>query len=451
MKLIVFTRHKYHEEIALIRFFNGLILFPLLERAAKRDIFTKLNELKKFQKLSLAEQNQIQKNELHKMVVFCKNNVPYYRDLFQKINFDESKVLSDIKYIQDVPILTKQIIREQCELIKQHNAYHVRKTGGSTGQSVFFYYDNNGLDWTSAINLLAYELAENFTYRNDCHISSELNLEKPAFKYQMLDWLKLFSQNRQRLMIRSFSDEDLEQSFQSLVKIKPYLMQGHPSSAYAIANYIKKMNLKKKKYCSVFEPSGEALNAKMVDCIQEYLGCKVVNRYGNAEFGVMAHTRPQDPWTKLLVFNRAFYAEETNNSNLIISNFTNYGMPLLRYDTGDIGTVKNESDGTFIYDLQGRIHDIVKIDQEDYATHYIMDYLDHKIRQVREFQIILKGNDRVILNIVAEHEADQPRIKSEILLRWPKGLEVQFIKYEELIKVGWQQKFRHIIDQRTAL
>ena len=422
----------------------------MLEKIAKRDIFSKYRELKKFEEFSASEKLQIQKNELYKMLLYCKTSVPYYQDLFSQNSFDVEKINKDIDFIKDLPLLTKEIIRENGPGMVSSTAIHPRKTGGSTGQSVYFYYDNPGLDWTSAINLRAYDMAGNFLHKKDCHISSELGIEPPPIKGQFLDWLKLFSQNRRRLMISSFSDEDMERTFKDLCSIRPYLLQGHPSSAYAIASFIKKKKLKKRKYCDVFEPSGEMLTEKMVNTIEKYLGAKVTNRYGNAEFGVMAHSKINDPYTKLKIFDRAFYIEEVDSSSLVVTNFTNYGMPLLRYDTGDIGTVKHEADGSYIYDIQGRIHDTVFINGEEYATHFVMDYLDHKIRNVREFQIIVDNSPIPKLNIVPEDDSDSDRIRTELQQRWPQGFEINFIKYEELQKVGWRQKFRHVIDQRNG-
>lgn len=432
----------------MIRHFNAYVLFPFLERIAKREIAPKLIELQRFAQLTLAEQEEFRRKELHKILSFSRANVPYYQDLFKSISFDENKVLKDIKYVEDLPLLTKDIIRENVERIRLPAGVHARKTGGSTGQSAFFYYDNPGLDWASAMNLYAYELAGNYPHLRDCHISSELGIIPPTRKDRFLDWLKLFSQNRKRIMIRSFSEEDLEISFRQLKAYKPYLVQGHPSSAYAIASYIKQKNLKKHRYCHVFEPSGETLTPKMAETIAEYIGCRVVNRYGNAEFGVMAHSRPQDPYTKLQVFNRAFYIEPTEKNAIIASNFTNYSFPLFRYDTGDIATVRNEADGSFIYDIQGRIHDLVRIDNEDYATHYLMDYLDHKIRRVREFQVLIRDQADPLLNVVPEDENDKERIRQELKARWPSGLDIDFINYEDLKKMGWRQKFRHIVDLR---
>ena len=291
-------------------------------------------------------------------------------------------------------------------------------------------------------------MGHNYLHRKDCHISSELGLLPTQWKPKFIDWFKLFAHNRKRLMISSFSDENLQKNIKELKTIRPYMLQGHPSSAYAMAEYVKRNGLAGKKYCQVFEPSGEMLTEKIVKSIEVNLGAKVVNRYGNAEFGVVAHSRFNDPYTKLKIFERAFYVEECINDNLIISNFTNHGMPLLRYDTCDIGTVKIEEGGSFIYDIQGRIHDTIVIDNESYATHYIMDYLDHKVGNVREFQILLTPGHNPVLTIVSEDPEDNERIKKELMMRWPMGLDVKFIEYEELKRVGWRQKFRHVVEVR---
>ncbi|RYZ77738.1 MAG: hypothetical protein EOP06_30180 [Proteobacteria bacterium] len=109
----------------------------------------------------------------------------------------------------------------------------------------------------------------------------------------------------------------------------------------------------------------------------------------------------------------------------------------------------SDQTGTFLYDLQGRIHDVIDIAGESYATHFVMDYLDHKVRGVREFQVVMLDRQDPVLSIVAENESDIERIGKEIKLRWPQGLEIRFVKFEELEKVGWQNKFRHVIDKRV--
>jgi len=439
-------------EKVLLRYFNGYVLFPVLEKLTKRKIKPKLDALRSFESLGLAEQKELQKNAIYDLAVFCKENIPYYSQLFLENSFDVEKLKVDINYIQKLPILTKEIIREKTGQLQFHGRgpLHVRKTGGSTGQSVFFYYDNEGLDWTSAINLFAYEMAGKKPHHTDCHISAELELGNPPFKYKMMDYIKLSSQNRKRLMISSFTDIELEKKYRELKSRKPYLLQGHPSSLYAIASYVEKTKKKPVRLCTVFEPTGEMLTPKMVEVIEKYALCKVTNRYGNAEFGVIAHAAPKDHYSKLKVFQLAFYVEPCEQNNLIVTCLTNYGFPLLRYDTGDIGTVIEEGEQTFIKDIQGRIHDMVAINGDQYPSHYIMDFMDHQVRGIREFQIILKDESKFpVLSIVLENKDDHQRVLKAVTDRWPTGLEIVFIEFDELVRLGWRQKFRHLIDLRT--
>ncbi len=434
----------------MISYLNGYILYPILEKLTKRQIAVKLRELTLFETLSYEKKLEIQKEELYKLLVFCQGHIPFYQEMFKQNNFDIEKIKEDISYIKNLPVLTKEIVRDNAEKLKYlGNGLHARKTGGSTGQSVFFFYDNGGLDWTAAINLYAYNQVGKRPHHTDCHISAELGIKPPLLKYKVMQFFKLMSQNRKVLMIDSFSNEALKLVYKNLKSFKPYLLQGHPSTAYALASFIESNKLKRKKMFSVFEPTGEMITGKMIKTIEENLLCKVVNRYGNAEFGVIAHsTESHDPF-RLKVFDRAFFVEETEESNIIVTGITNYGFPLLRYDTGDIGSVKKESDGTFIYNIQGRVHDLVEINGESFPTHFIMDFLDHKVCGVRQFQIVLTDSNKAILNIVPENEADSERIRMMVEKRWPDGFDIKFVGFEQLETQGWRNKFRFVINKRN--
>lgn len=74
--------------------------------------------------------------------------------------------------------------------------------------------------------------------------------------------------------------------------------------------------------------------------------------------------------------------EECEQENLIVTSFTNAGSPSMRYNTSDIGAVKIEGDGAFIYDLAVRMQDTLDINGELYATHFILNYLDHKYEKI---------------------------------------------------------------------
>lgn len=428
----------------MISYISGYIVYPLIEKFSGRNILSKVKELRNFESLSRVQQVAQQRVYLYELLSHCQQHVPYYRSLFKAHSFDIEKVKTDVKWIEELPILTKEIIRDRTEHFKctGGSTLHQRKTGGSTGQAVFFYYDDDALDWTAAINLRAYEISGKKPHHSDCHSGAELGFNPPPLR----DKIKLFAQNRSILKVSSFSETGIMSAYDFLRRKKPFLLQAHPSTLVAIASYIEEKVLPPVQLCKVFEPSGEMLTEKSVKLIEKYILCDVFNRYGNAEFGVIAHSLSASSYNSLKVFDRAFYAESCKGSNIIVTSLTNFGFPLIRYDTGDLADVVNGKDGTFIENIQGRIHDLVTIADEVIPTHYIMDYLDHKVGGVREFQILIeKGKDPVLCIVVAEY-GDKDHIEKSVLARWPRSLSVRFIDFDEVVRSGWRQKFRHLVE-----
>lgn len=428
----------------MIGYFSGYIVYPLIEKFSGRKILSKFKELKNFESLSRVEQVHQQRLYLYELLGHSQQTVPYYKSLFKAHSFDIEKVKKDIKWVEDLPILTKEIIREQTENFKSTGSapLHQRKTGGSTGQAVFFYYDCNALDWTAAINLRAYEISGKKPHHSDCHSGAELGFSAPPLR----DKIKLFAQNRSVLKVSSFSEMGIASAYSFLKRKKPYLLQAHPSTLVAIANYVEDKGLPPVQLCKVFEPSGEMLTEKSVRLIKKNILCDVYNRYGNAEFGVIAHSLSASDYNSLRVFDRAFYAESGRGSNVIVTSLTNFGFPLIRYDTGDLADVVHRECGTFIENIQGRIHDLVAIADEIIPTHYIMDYLDHKVGGVREFQIVVEKEKDPVLCIVAAEYGDKDHIKRTVLARWPKNLSIRFINFDEVVRSGWRQKFKHLVE-----
>ena len=185
-------------------------------------------------------------------------------------------------------------------------------------------------------------------HHTDCHISADLHIKPKLLKHKMINYLKLKALNRSVWLISNFDDQSLSEDLKTLTRIKPYLIQGHPSTMYALAKYVEKNGKTPVKVSEVFEPSGEMLTESMVEKIEKFLTCKVVNRYGNVEFGVIAHSYLSDKFNRLRVFDNCFYLEQCEKSKIIVTGLTNLGMPLLRYDTGDIGTVTFEKEGSFL-------------------------------------------------------------------------------------------------------
>lgn len=436
--------------IDLVKGYAGAyIAYPLAEVVEKRNITTKVNEFKKYYGLPFEQRKVYIKDKLIQTLSFAKTSVPYYKDLFNKINFNPEILLKDMKYFDDIPYLTKDIINEQGErlLSAPLNSvkYHERKTGGSTGVSAVLYYDQIGLDYSAAITRYCRNCIGATPHKSEVHFAA--SFAKPASKkLPTKDDIKNFALNRSNIFFDKLNSSGLNDIWDTLVTKKPYLVHGHPSTIYALACHLENKNISKSIF-KVFESSGELLQSYMKEKISNVFGCLVIDRYGSAEFGVISYElNGANSGLKLLDsegWPESKFGEEGNE--LVFTGFHNRLMPLIRYSTGDMSNVVEKEDGFYMEDVVGRIHDIVNIDGIDYPTHSIMDILDHQIGGIQEFQIDMRSGSKV-LKLVIEDFANEEDIYLKIKSTWMGKMDIKFVDISEFIRVGEHAKFRHVVN-----
>lgn len=573
---------RFNLKVPFVEYWHSYILYPILERYQKRNILSKIKYFEEFETKSSIEKDSFVQNKLYTILKDANEFVPYYKKLFKEFNFKPEDILDDISSIDKLPYLTKEIIqREGSNLIDiryKDKILHERKTGGSTGTSTLIYYSQDALDYTAASNLHAISWTGKKRHFKEIHLSSEFPESFPLSD-RIKEYIKCKALNRTNISTHSFDDTDMEEIFNKINKTNVYYLEAHPSTMYALSIYIQKVMPKfKKPLFNVFESTGEALDELKRKTIEKYMGCKVYDRYGNAEFGVVAHETdnsnkslkvidfmvypetldykqidkencfkrdekdnilflptlklekiwksrpdlqsvlpcgltaqsvelwkwwlgwgsneykvksilPQElihmPMTKHLeeflidviwsnredlqkVFpntldnNTSFlewwkvhglkeytYEEiqEEKYSELVLTTLTNNAMPLIRYRTGDlIESLEKKEDGFYISNIQGRLHDLITIDDKTYPTHYIQDLLD-RVGSIIEFQIEMT-DDNTILYLVVPDQTQTDRIK-ETLESWWESIDIKFVELHQLKKVGWRDKFRYLIDSRT--
>lgn len=83
------------------------------------------------------EQRKEQLEILKKTLIYAKNNVPYYQELFTKINFNPEE-MDSFDDIKKIPVLTKKDIFDIGEKIysTEDIPYYTAYTGGSSGKAL---------------------------------------------------------------------------------------------------------------------------------------------------------------------------------------------------------------------------------------------------------------------------------------------------------------------------
>ena len=89
------------------------ILYPYAEYKIGRQILPKLRTLRQEAKLPFSKRKTLAQQRLASTLEAAGADVPYYRDLFRTARFDPVKVRNDVRYLNELPYLTKEILREQ--------------------------------------------------------------------------------------------------------------------------------------------------------------------------------------------------------------------------------------------------------------------------------------------------------------------------------------------------
>lgn len=231
-----------------------------------------------------------------------------------------------------------------------------------------------------------------------------------------------------------------------LERRRPFLIHEHPSTIYALACHREKFPKQTSPF-AVFESSGELLQPYMREKIAKVFDCRVIDRYGLAEFGVMAYELDgQERGLQVLESEGWPESRPTDDGGheLVFTGFRNRLMPLIRYATGDRARVAQSPHGFVLTDVIGRIHDIVPLNGVPYPTHHIMDMLDHRVGGIQEFQIDLR-EARPLMRIVPEPQADTARVAQRIEAFWPGAFTIAFVDHADLVRVGGRSKFRHVV------
>lgn len=451
-------------------FYNGIrglvgsgAVFPIAERFERRAMRTRERCLAADMSLSFGERRLRAWNRVIDTVRFAAANVPYYRDLFAEIGFDPELLVRDPRRLAEIPVLTKEIIRSQGErmLRDDHAGHrkHVSKTGGSTGPSAYVTYDQHGADSSSAVTRYARTQVGAGSTKSELHLAAKFQDTIP-FRDRMRERIKCLANNRFNLTFASFSSDELDRLWRGISAIKPHLVHGHPSTMYQLALHVAPRAGRKGPF-KIFESSGEMLTQVQREVIQDVFKCKVINRYGLAEAGVLAYqTDPADD--AMLFFDSVAWPEiadvefgaelpqvaGSRTGELVVTTFDNRMMPLIRYGTGDIATLREAPDGFYIQKMVGRVHDVVNIAGVPVPTHHVQDVLD-RIGGIREFQIEYHA-DRPVFRIVPETEAARDPIEHGLRQVWGDSIGIKFIEADRLKLQGWRSKFRHLVPAPDA-
>lgn len=433
------------------------IIFPLASLSPKYRFYKMYKNLEKEQWLTPKQLENISFRKLRQTIQHAYTNIPMYQKLYNAASVTPDILLSS-RDIQKFPITTKSFIRNhfpQKAVDKDSSSgeWIYNSTSGSTGTPFEFIMDQK---------LKTAKMARAFLHLDWAGI-------KPGEKY-----IKLWGQHKEETE-KSFTTKhilrrkelpcfDLHDHFHDYVKIintyKPKAIEAYTSALVKFARLAQEHTISVNFPTAIV--SAETLYEKDRALIEKTFQCNIFNRYGSREFGSVMQECPEHH--NLHVFSTNFFVEIVNEDGqwvsegeqgkLIITNFDNKLMPLIRYDTGDLAThtqklCKCGRGFPLVQSINGRETDFVKTKTGKLIPFLYFNYFFEQYGSfIIDFQIVIDKQSNLTVTIIPAENFSKTicqRIQNELENEFKDELNIKITEVAS-IRLSKSGKKRLVIE-----
>jgi len=365
----------------------------------------------------------LQVKKLQSLVKYVSENTPFYRKFLNKegLRWEDFKKVEDVKKF---PLLTKKFLQDNYDeflpLGVDKSRLSYRTTGGSTGTPLTVYGD---LDFFAKYKanteyyMRVFGL-DIFNYRSirlyGDKIDEEL-LKKGVYWHTV--------ENRKLIMsCYHITKRTAKKYVDKINEFKPVYMHTKPSSVLPLANYILNEKLAINAPVKYIFCDGEYITSGQRLKIQAAFKARVINIYGHTEGCAAAHPCelsdnlhfiPQAGIVELLDADGNEVKHEGAKGELVVTGFSNFIFPLIRYKTQDIGILGGQNcacgrNYKILSSIEGRVQDYV-IDREDNLVPLapaVFNYDDMDWKGVKEFKVLQKEKGELIFKILLESKLE---------------------------------------------
>lgn len=335
-------------------FIDRNILLPIAAKLQKSRLCSEYRALRQTDWLSEAELQRLQNNKLQQLVKHCYENVPYYTQLFRRLGLQPTDITCR-NDLQKLPILTKQLIRDNYEDLISRDADQRRprreSSGGSTGIPLKFMTDGAtwGIKWASSFRAWHWygsRAGERiFTFGGNSLVKSAQEKKKVTKK----DIFDKYLMNNLKCDCSDMSDGAMQRIYEKLVNFRPAALRGYPAAIYNLAKYIEKSSLKTPKI-KVVLTTGEMLLPQHRAVIQRVFRVPLYDSYGAGDGGIISHECymheglhiTEEQCVVEIVDSCGKNVPDGQSGFVVTTDLDNYVFPFLRYQVGDMAVLKRE-------------------------------------------------------------------------------------------------------------
>jgi len=413
--------------------------------------------LKKSQYWTKDQIEEYQIKKLKELVSHTYSNVPYYQTALNKKTVKPSQInkLSDLSKL---PCITRKDIQKNSTNLKAvsypNNAFKRTMTGGTTGTPLKLYVEK--ARW------LGIHFAFNKIYMDRAQYQwtdKVISLTGITDRYRYHPFLRT-------LELSSFhtTKKDLDEYFQKITRFKPRFITSYPSALTLFTQYLQNTHKTPPSTIKAIFLHGETVFNWQRKLIEEFFDCPVFDQYGHREQCAFAttceknnqyHVYPEYGIVEIIDEQGNLLTKKGEQGEIIATSLTNNIFPLIRYKTGDIAIIGDETcecgrQHLLLDRLLGRSQEFLLNSKKDRIPvtglyHVIAEYASH----VKECQLIQERKGEIIITIVKDKgftENDAKKIIKSFFDRFQDSFIIH-LEYVTEIERTKQGKYRYIIQK----
>ena len=386
-----------------------MFIKPVLSGTASLFYFL---QLRRNQWKSPQELEEIQWKRLKNIVHYAYDYIPFYRRLFKSASF-KPEDLRSLGDLEKIPTTTKKDVRRN--FLKMFvkgidvSKYDVSSTSGSTGVPMRILSNPKVLNYSNAV--VSY-----------CFLECGLGLRDNFVKVGRFN-VAHYPPNISSIPIPAESSK--------LDIVVRYLRKSKPDAIYTLPWVLSSLCTAD---VSGIDPKlifthASTLTQHVRDVVKAMFGIEINDTYGAVEFNRMAfecnehsglHVVTDNSVMEFLDEGEPVSPGETGET--VVTGLSNYAVPLIRYELGDLGVPTDEScscgrNWPMIKSVEGRTVEIFTLESgrkiyPDFLHNCLTYELGKNIFCVSEFQIVQETRDKIVLNFIKGEKFDLNIINS---------------------------------------
>ncbi|MGY3795684.1 CoF synthetase [Aquimarina sp. 433] len=355
---------------------------------------------------------------------------------------------SGYESIADFPVINKNVIRDNFEEFRS-SKYKPKdcveiSTSGSTGAPFSVLQNKSKRCRNTGDNLYfssksGYEIGQKLVY---IKIWSENYKHNPLSRFW---WQNIYPKS-----VFDLSDKEINSLIKKLrrnTSKKSFL--GYTSAFTTICQYLDKIEASpiESNVQSIITMS-ESMNDYVRISMKKYFGIAPISRYSNNENGILAQEDRNAP-SKFVINSASYFIEifeldkdipvlPGNKGRIIVTDLHNYAMPLIRYDTGDIGTMDvDESNTSYLSSIQGRKLDLIYNTRGEIIPSHV-SYKLCKYGDYKQFQLIQYGKKDYTIKLNTDKKIDEFTLLEEFKGYFgdDANIDIQYVDEIPLLSSG---------------